>query len=100
MGGSVVFALVPFIILWAEQSFGSLPSHDQWLSSGVNHRPWRWEAENLIIGYPLIELGVGTVVYSISCSMGRRQLMPLLPGVGLLLFRPVPCTSSGSIYSG
>ena len=92
MGGSVVFALLPFIILWTEQSFGSLPSHDQWLSQRVNHGPWRWEAENLTIGYPLIVLGVGTVVYSISRSWGRHEILPLLQGVGLLIFQ------AGAVY--
>ena len=84
---SILLGLLPFAIYAAERWLGSLPTREAWFAQGMNHGPWRWEAEGFTILYPLLLLALITILVMGFRAVSRRQLRPILAGLGLLVLQ-------------
>lgn len=84
---SILLGLLPFAIYAAERWLGSLPTREAWFAQGMNHGPWRWEAEGFTILYPLLLLALITILVMGFRAVSRRQLRPIVAGLGLLVLQ-------------
>lgn len=58
---TIVFGSLPFIIYLFQRNTGLLPGEIEWYRSGVNHGPWRYNAEAITIFFPILVLAVVSV---------------------------------------
>ncbi len=81
---SILLGALPFAIYAVERLAGLLPTEEDWIDRGVNHGPWRWEAEGFTILYPLLALALITIFVSVTHAVRHRKLQVLALGSGLL----------------
>ncbi len=74
---TLFFGTLPFAVYLIERATGALPSRSDWLARGINHGPWRWEAEGFTIAYPILVLVAATLIVGVVPALLRRQF-PLL----------------------
>ncbi len=74
---TLFFGTLPFAVYLIERATGALPSRADWLAQGMNHGPWRWEAEGFTIAYPILVLVAATLIVGVVPALLRRQF-PLL----------------------
>src|SRR6516162_6004307 len=74
---------LPFALYGIEQKLGILPTSEAWYATGSNHGPWRWELEGFTIYYPVIILGIFTLIAFMS--RGSQEKKPSLIATGVFL---------------
>lgn len=84
---SILLGLLPFAIYAVERWSGSLPTEEAWFAQGVNHGPWRWEAEGFTILYPLLLLALITILVTGFRAVSRRRWRLVVAGLGLLVLQ-------------
>ncbi len=84
---SILLGLLPFAIFAAETWAGLLPTEKDWIAQGVNHGPWRWEAEGFTVLYPLLLMALVTILVTGFSVVWRRQWRLIVVGLGLLVLQ-------------
>ena len=84
---TVILGLLPFALYALARITGSLPTQEQWYSSGTNHGPWRWELQGFAIGYPMVLLAIATGILVLVYSLKKRNAWPILWGLGLMVIQ-------------
>jgi hypothetical protein len=81
---TVLFGGLPFVVYVWQRYSGSLPGPEEWLARGINHGPWRWQAEGFAVAYPMVILAAVTLAVFAVLAARRRSFSALWQGLVLI----------------